>query len=350
MAYLHIFNPDTDYALASNSPNFTASAQVASMRLANSLMPAIYASEGDAILILDMIEEEEISRLSHYNIARDKKLSIVRLQDAARNPRILAGLAARPWGWNRQIKRILEKKFNGIEGIPTEERISSLRRLSHRRTTIPFLKLLDWPSKREMMLPVEYFDEEEALDRYRRDKFTYFKAPWSSSGRGILLTDDLEERHVKPWLHGIISRQGSVIAEPAYIRKLDFATEWFCEAGRARFVGLSVFNVSRRGKYHSNVDATQDDLLRIIRENSSGWDDSIILSQRKAIEEIIAPHYAGPLGIDMLTDHMGRVNPCVEINLRFTMGLANILKHLLLEDMERGESVSPMSIRHLERN
>ena len=31
--------------------------------------------------------------------------------------------------------------------------------------------------------------------------------------------------------------------------------------------------------------------------------------------------YVGPVGIDMLADKDGRVNPCVEINLRHTMGM-----------------------------
>ena len=39
----------------------------------------------------------------------------------------------------------------------------------------------------------------------------------------------------------------------------------------------------------------------------------------------IAPHYDGPLGIDMIitTDH--RLHPLIEINLRTTMGMAALL-------------------------
>ena len=44
-----------------------------------------------------------------------------------------------------------------------------------------------------------------------------------------------------------------------------------------------------------------------------------------AIDDLIAPHYDGPVGIDMMLywDENGRIalNPCVEVNLRMTMGM-----------------------------
>ena len=45
----------------------------------------------------------------------------------------------------------------------------------------------------------------------------------------------------------------------------------------------------------------------------------------KALDSIIAPHYDGPLGIDMMfyKNENGEIalNPCVEVNLRMTMGM-----------------------------
>jgi hypothetical protein len=44
-----------------------------------------------------------------------------------------------------------------------------------------------------------------------------------------------------------------------------------------------------------------------------------------AIDDLIAPHYNGYLGIDMMLywDENGKIalNPCVEVNLRMTMGM-----------------------------
>ena len=45
----------------------------------------------------------------------------------------------------------------------------------------------------------------------------------------------------------------------------------------------------------------------------------------KVLDALIAPHYDGPLGVDMMlyrnTDGTIALNPCVEVNLRMTMGM-----------------------------
>ena len=88
--------------------------------------------------------------------------------------------------------------------------------------------------------------------------------------------------------------------ERAYIRRLDFATEWQCRDGEASFLGYSVFNVSRRGKYQSNTTGTQDSLLDLIKSATPKWNPAITEKQKSVLEKLIAPFYSGPLGIDML--------------------------------------------------
>ena len=44
-----------------------------------------------------------------------------------------------------------------------------------------------------------------------------------------------------------------------------------------------------------------------------------------AIQNVLTDGYEGPLGIDMLVTSQGIIHPCVEINLRNTMG--SILIH-----------------------
>lgn len=115
--------------------------------------------------------------------------------------------------------------------------------------------------------------------------------------------------------------------EKAYDRKLDFATEWLCENGEVRFIGYSVFNVSRRGKYHGNITENQTSLRNIIEDKAGQSLSTTVECQRGAITTLIAPDYDGPVGIDMLVTASGAINPCVEINLRHTMGMAGILKY-----------------------
>lgn len=179
--------------------------------------------------------------------------------------------------------------------------------------------------KPEIETPKELFNVEDAMSAFSLDARRYFKSPWSSSGRGIMLTDDLAAKHVEPWIRGTIERQGSVMMEKAYSRRLDFASEWICKYGEAKFIGWSVFDVSRRGKYHGQRDGTQASLIGMIHDSTYQNPADIVAAQRKAIEALIAPFYNGPLGIDMLTTENGAVNPCVELNLRHTMGMLSLL-------------------------
>lgn len=144
----------------------------------------------------------------------------------------------------------------------------------------------------------------------------FFKAPWSSSGRGVLYTADLTYEQTLQWIRGIIRSQGAVMAEKAYAKSLDFATEWTIDPQGTHFIGISVFEASKRGKYHRNYKGSQAELWNMIPNLRT----DLIERQRATINKVIAPCYYGPLGIDMLVTDTGLIHPCIEINLRNTMG------------------------------
>lgn len=321
---LHIFNPDTDYALASARRYYTPPAHVVKLRKELALLPALWASKEDAILLIDdFTDEMEDSELA--KICKEKEITVLDRKTLKSESESTGPFDYCPWGWNLSIRQFLFDIFGNDNGLPTEESISRLRELSHRRTTIDFFMQLPCNLVKGLELPQEIFSVDEAMEHYEKNKELYFKAPWSSSGRGILFSGDLEARHVKPWIRGIIKRQGSVVMEKAYNRALDFATEWQCRDGETHFLGYSVFNTSRRGKYHGNISATQEELEQIILKSSRSDLSQIVSAQKEAIDKIISPAYEGPLGIDLLVTNEGVVNPCVEINLRHTMGMIGLL-------------------------
>lgn len=325
-ARLYIFNPETDYALAGDSAFYTPPSTIIKIRNAMALLPSHFAKKGNGDMIAVPDDIRDLSTLPDFDVMNENGVSPVRWEDLRHTERSTT-LIPTPWGWNKRIKRQLAAILGDNCSLPSDESLQSLRMLSHRRTTIAMHRELKdfFPG---IQMPREITSPDQAITEYKSNRRLFFKAPWSSSGRGILMTEDLGEEHVMPWLKGIIARQGSVMMEPAYERKLDFATEWMCESGNARFLGYSVFNVSRRGKYHSNVDAGQGELRDMIISASDGsWSDGKLEIQRQAINRIIACRYDGPLGVDMLVDSNCNVNPCVEMNLRHTMGMTGILKY-----------------------
>lgn len=327
MPRLHIFNPDTDYALSSDREYYTPPANVVRIRRQKALLPAIYAKTGDAILLLDE-PAMSIEKHEYYNLIIDKNLDIIYPADEGIDRQKYADYIPTPWGWNKNIRRILLDTIGEMPLMPSSESINKIRELSHRRLTIAMHDLMQPNADCEIEKPVEVFDVETALLHYNRNKSLFFKAPWSSSGRGIMRSADLELKHVEPWIRGIIRKQGSVMVEKEYSRQLDFASEWYVKSKEVRFLGFSVFNVSDRGKYHSNVKDSQSSLVKTIQEKSKQNLAEIIDAQRKAVEKLIQPFYEGPVGIDMLVTRTGNINPCVEVNLRHTMGMLYLLQNI----------------------
>lgn len=298
MPRLHIFNPETDFALASGSPYYTPPRSVVRMRAELALLPISFAEPGDAVLVID--DDVDIPKCN---------FPIYRPYDNID----WSQYEAYPWGWNNQIAHFLSINCPNLKGIPSEHQLTRIRNLSHRRTTIGFLREINAAG---IELPIEFNNVQDAIKYYDLHSRIFFKAPWSSSGRGILYTADLNREQTEQWIRGIIRSQGSVMAENAYPKQIDCATEWRTDSKGVHFLGISVFEASTRGKYHHNVRGTQAELWDLI----PGITPELIERQRNAIQKIIAPEYAGPLGIDMLVTDDCEIHPCIEINLRNTMG------------------------------
>lgn len=309
---LHIFNPETDFALGDAGDNFTPKANIAALRRRMAMLPALWADDGDTILLLDEIMENGVAD------TEGKRLSILTLSEL----RGKEFSAVKPWGWNPTLRRLLLQ--NGIDEslLPTPAQLARLRRLTHRSTTVAFHEMADTPAS---MRPTEIRDLEGAMRWAAAHPGGYLKAPWSSSGRGIRRSLPGEEETLRRWLTGTLRRQGSVMAEPDWRQSLDFATEWNIREGRAQFLGYSLFNVDSHCQYRSNSSLAQNEIADILV--SKGWADHHLALQRNALERLITPHYSGPVGIDALFSPEYGFNLCVEINLRMTMGIVNLLKN-----------------------
>lgn len=354
MPAIHIFNPESDYALASFSPTYTAPASVLSLRKRMAFLPARYAAAGDIILTPDPLPTPENfpSKLLHATLPG------LRTMIASGN--LPDDLQIIPWGWNPALRRMLADAGVPAGLLPDDDWLENLRGISHRRITRDFLSLSNnlcsssGLSNAVSPLPQEFKSVREAIEWEHSHHPAFFKMPWSSSGRGILMTEDLDtEKHLLPWLTGVIQRQGSVMGEQTFPKSLDFATEWLItDDGHgnpmARFIGYSAFEASRRGKYHFNIGGSQEKIFCHIEEalgihnDCNGLTDasagksltprseipspgSLIDIQSQCLEKLCGT-YRGYCGIDMLGAADGRIHPCIEINWRLTMGIVEILK------------------------
>ncbi|MCM1377318.1 MAG: DUF2520 domain-containing protein [Clostridium sp.] len=329
------YNPEHDFTLALGSGYYTPTASVAAMRLRTAPMMAALGEAGDLLTIPAPLSEEERKVLENNPLIKESgviPLSIDEFSEQDLSKKITEII---PWGWDLQVKKSLLKIGINPDIMPSDEQLEKLRQLSHRNTTIDFNALLYKTLRNEFSLPQEFYDIEEAIAFAHKNPGCYFKAPWSSSGRGVVRSSDIPEDKLKDWLRGVLKRQGSVMGEVLAEKAIDFATEWELHGGEADFVGYSVFKTDSSGRYISNIEGSQNYLeyyiYNYVNQNKL---QTLISLQKEALEKLIATDYTGPAGIDMMANDDGSIIPCVEINLRMTMGRLQIYNNQKRRDEE----------------
>ena len=335
---LHIFNPEHDIALASNLSNFTAPHAGRQLRNDLGFLPALWAEDGDQILVS---HEESAMKLYRRVCHRLKTLGITESLPAV-NPKFTDSKVAvyrqettslQPWGWDRAIRRELERMGFTEPLLPTLEQTELVRQLSHRLTSAQLLPLLQMEGT--VGEAWECTTIEQVTDLLQHQGCLVLKAPWSSSGRGVRFVRSSDEMgNFLNWISNILKTQGSIMAEPYYNKVKDFGMEFEADSdGTIRYLGLSLFHTVN-GAYEGNILATE----LVKKEMISRYVPVELLDRIK--QNIIGclrlPGYVGPFGIDMMivksigdgnhNSQLSIVNcqlllhPCVEINLRRTMG------------------------------
>lgn len=307
---LHIFNPEHDLALASNLSNFTAPHAGRELRQDMGWLPALWAGENDFILVENVRNaQRSCGRLRVRRQFVDKtQLSRLDITEV------------RPWGWNLALRSFLLRC--GVKAVPSEDYIAGVRELSHRRHAVSLLSTLQVSGTTGISCETNSFTD--ILEFQRQYGMIVVKAPWSSSGRGIRFFNDSLNESQKRWVCNVIDRQGSVIVEHYYHKIRDFGMEFESDGqGCVRYLGLSLF-LTKNGAYKGNVLMPEEmkvqllsrylpvDLLREVQEK--------ICSE---LGPLLNNRYKGPFGVDMMIvreNSQLKLHPCVEINLRRTMG------------------------------
>ena len=324
---LHIFNPEHDIALASNLANFTAPHAGRQLRENLGFLPALWAADGDAVLVDDVASAERL-----WNVT-DKKLKNVTIKQlknrsqkevtfiTGKQPMDFRQLTAVDvWGWDRALKASLQRKGVDASLLPSDDYIERVRQLSHRRTAAQLLPRLRQEGTVGEAFECSTIDDVNLL--LNNHGHVVVKAPWSSSGRGVRFVEaDNLQPNFECWLHNLLLRQGSVMVEPYYHKVKDFAMEFSADGkGHIRYEGLSLFHTAN-GAYVGNILATEQTKRDMLSRYVSL---SLIDSIREAIVDYLyLEDYCGPLGIDMMVVRENDrllLHPCVEINLRRTMG------------------------------
>ena len=322
MGKIHLFNPEHDIALASNLSNFTSPHAGRQLRADLGFLPAIWATADDYVLV-DNAEDAQtaFARLMHRPFP-----GFVEKRQLAR----LAVSGVEPWGWDLALRSFLLRYGVAADLCPTEQEIAVIRDLSHRKTAVDTLRALTLDGTVGESV-VENTLEAVVADVQRWGSVV-LKAPWSSSGRGLRFIDSTINDYQERWIQNVITRQGSVVVEPYYNKVKDFAMEFESDGcGKVTGMGLSLFHTSN-GAYTGNILASEEEKREMIsRYVSADLLDAVQSSICQLLSPVFKDRYQGPFGVDMmlvngklsngkLSNGKYLLHPCVEINLRRTMG------------------------------
>ena len=278
MARLLMYFPENDLALAAGTAQYTAPPAAVQLHRAGEALPLWMARGGDRFVcsgvnarwLDDMCTTFDINDVDVYD-HRD------------------ASLAASPWGWSAASRRALADAGYPMAQMPDDAALRRLRELSHRRTAARLAEAVAARVPFAVAEPaVEARDAAQVEAYVRANGPVIAKAPWSSSGRGL-----------------VRSRNFLLLAPDG--------------RGGVRRCGVSVFDTNARGGYTSNALAAQAELTARVDAACGGRFEAVATAVEKSLPAILGD-YCGPLGVDMLVASDGTVDAAVEVNLRYTMG------------------------------
>lgn len=294
---IHIFNPENDMALADGRRGYTAPANIRAYRKRNWRLPYKWAAPDDIVW-------DGETPFKDYGITDYSDIVIC------------------PWGWSKAIVHELEQAGVPRGLMPSDTRLTQLRTLSSRETTVAIQTELGLET-----YACHTIDEIESILAQEHTGRTYImKSPWSSSGKGLMTTDNPNWHQ---WAKRTLRQQGCVTIERKMQRERDFAMEFALDGlGTCTYLGLSVFDTDPHGHYISNHTGPEDEKTRTLLSSHPDQAQTLTAIRRYYIERLpqMAPWYKGPVGVDMLLTPDGVINPCIEINWRMTMGLVAITK------------------------
>jgi len=339
MPNLYLFNPGHEMEILCGKSHYTPPYSVQKMTTDLEMLPVWYGGAGSFTLVRNPKASQFIASLpkafrpslSSPMILNLMMKELYRRKKLGEKPK-LPPLNASIWGVSpRSIDAYKELKQAGMN-IEIPEWKDDYIQLTNRQTSAVCLERLQtlFPLTPSIQIPV-FLSELKEVEEYIANHTPPFviKTPFSSSGRGLYWIDDNKiDARALSWLNGTFKKQGMVSIEPALNRVFDFAAEFYSDGnGKIQYEGLSIFETQPQGQFVGCMLGTQEMLLQQLNEYISP-DDFLFLVQQigLVLKEQLGNAYCGYMGVDMFIyktdDGNYAVHPFVELNLRYTIGLA----------------------------
>lgn len=328
MRTLHIFNPSHDDALAAGLAGYCPDRAARTLEADLAALPAWWAAAGDVVLLSDGAVLPGLPARSGVGGVRAAGL----------DRRFWDGIdRIAPWGWDALLAGRLHRLGAPSRLLLDAAALDAVRRLSSRQTAVGLLRAVRAEVPETVGTSHWCTDEDEVWRTVAHYGTAMLKAPWSGSGRGVFRAGIAPDEAVRRRVGRLLRTQGGVEVEPFYDRIADFALEFTATGEGMRFDGLSLFRTTPRGGYDGSVVADDDALCALLPPVLHATLDAVRHSLCRLLPALLGTNgfpagtggtshgaYRGPLGVDMMAvrraDGTPALHPCIELNLRRTMG------------------------------
>ena len=321
---LHLFNPENDLCLANGGEDYMPppSARLIAHDLA--ALPFWYGDDTDAVLLPADFDLKENTALL---VIPDIGNRIVREGKVPEN--VLGKIKEiAPWGWSAAAEKRLRRLGIDCSLLPDKQQTERIRELSNRKFAVEVLAALAADGfELKSGIPEILQSAAEVRSFVEQYPDAILKAPWSGSGKGLWRCFGEYNLTVERWSNGVLKSQKLIVGERFLDKQIDFAMQFYSNgAGEVQFAGYSLFCTDNKGAYKGNFLAPDHiieekiteycriEKLRSLRNWLCGY-----------FSTHVAPYYKGYFGVDMLCfgNNEGgySLHPCVEVNLRMTMGM-----------------------------
>ena len=331
---LYFFNPTCEMSIANGTVSFQPNRFLQQFETDLGLLPAFLAKPSDWLLLTRIPSDEFIEnmKVEGFEMPEFKRIDKVLAEESyAEN----SFNEIRPWGWSpvflhqtRSIIPFCSDVFQQNEGrfLCRNDRYFYSRKFALDVLTELVQNSSNMSLISEQQLPIQCFKVEEAEAAHQKNKQSVLKAPWSSSGRGLSMLRLADfNGSIRNWARGVIKSQGYIMCEPLLKKIVDFSFQFKIENGEIQYLGTTFFQTDEKGQYnghylHVNDIPINSEFMTFILNNERQISEQLMLE----LSNKLRGKYTGYFGVDAMLVEIDRelkIQPCLEINLRYNMGI-----------------------------
>ncbi|MGZ2371567.1 hypothetical protein ACXR6G_17440 [Ancylomarina sp. YFZ004] len=331
--HLYIFNATSEMAISNGTVSFMPNRILTRFEQDLDMLPMYYAESKDVVLVHQHPDSQFLKSLEKVGVSIPR---FVLFPQALTDRSFLKEKKARlqPWGWSPRIHHQLapfkSQCHQDYLDQPNAYWQTEHKDLYSRKVALSCLEHItkNAPSDKYIskdLFPVVCTKQSEVEVLQQKWQQIVIKSPWSSSGRGLqILRKAFINKSVEQALGGVLKSQGYVMVEALVNKQLDFSVQFFADGkGNLEFLGFAFFDTNENGQYQANYLGYTPEIFEKALSNTE--QEQLVGSVSEALKANQVPQeYYGYLGIDCIlfldTEGKSKIQPCLEINLRYNMG------------------------------